>query len=129
MRSRRTHIPRVRYIRAMSMMRTSVLVLPLALLACGYPKTAAVPGPLAPTAVESAAARWPGTTAESLNAGRELFVAKCNDCHGHPDIKRIADDRWPGILERMGKKADLTPEQTETVLRFVLTTRVDLAAK
>lgn len=113
----------------MTMMRTAVLLLPLALVACGYPKTAAAPGPLAPTAVESAAARWPGTTTESLSAGRELFLAKCNDCHGHPDIKLIADDRWPGILERMAKKADLTPEQTERVLHFILTARVDLAAK
>lgn len=108
---------------------SGALVLLLAITACGYPKTGAAPGPVTTTAAETAATRWPGTTPASLNTGRETFLAKCNDCHGYPDIKLIADDRWPAILKRMGKKADLTPEQTETVLRFVLTTRVDLAAK
>lgn len=111
----------------MSMSPSVALLLVLAITACGYPKTAAAPGPVTGTAAETAATRWPGTTPASLNTGRELFLAKCNDCHGYPDTKRIADERWPKILTRMGKKADLTPEQTETVLRFVLTTRLDVS--
>ncbi len=97
--------------------------------ACGYPKTGTVPGPVTPAAEATAATRWPGTTPEALRNGRELFTAKCDDCHGHPDITAIADDRWPGILGRMGKKAKLTEPQTQDVLRFILAARADTAAK
>lgn len=105
------------------------LVLLVAFTACGYPKAGTVPAPVTPAAEASAATRWPGTTPESLRNGRDLFAAKCNDCHGHPDITAIADDRWPGIVQRMGKKAKLAEPQTQDVLRFILAARADVAAK
>ena len=111
------------------MSNRSLAILVALTAACGYPKSGAVPGPVSPTAEATAATRWPGTTPDSLRNGRELFMAKCNDCHGHPDITAIGEDHWPGILGRMGKKAKLTEAQTQDVLHFILAARSDATAK
>ncbi|HEY2513830.1 MAG TPA: hypothetical protein VGI39_23340 [Polyangiaceae bacterium] len=98
----------------------------LALSATGcfwYPKGAAAPPPLSAGSVSAASARWPGTTAESLAAGRDLFLAKCNNCHDYPDLGSVAEDKWPGTIEKMGQKANLGNEQREQVLHFVLAAR------
>lgn len=101
----------------------ALMCLLLTTAACGYPRSGAVPGPLSSASAATAATRWPGATAESLEAGRTLFIERCNDCHGSPDLRAVAADRWPGIMADMGRKSHLTPEQTEQVLRFVLVAR------
>lgn len=100
----------------------------LALIAVGfvaacYPKAAPPPGAPSAQAVTWATARWPNETAASLSHGRDLFVAKCNACHDHPDLAAIADDRWPNIIKSMGGKAHLTPPDGDAVLHFILATR------
>ena len=71
----------------------------------------------------AAAGRWPDATPESLENGRQLFLAKCNKCHGYPAIEKVAPDEWPSIMERMGHKAHLSAPDQDLVLRFVLTER------
>ena len=117
------------YTSAMSNRLVSVLAVLLATAACGYPKSGAVPGPISPTTEASAATRWPGATPESLASGRALFQDKCDNCHGHPDVKAIAEDKWPGVVKRMGGKAKLTEAQSQDVLHFVLAARSDAPAK
>jgi mono/diheme cytochrome c family protein len=94
-----------------------------------YPKVAPPPGALSANGAASASTRWPGVTAESLAHGRELFLANCNRCHGYPDLAAIGDDHWPGIVEKMGKKADLGPEDRAAVLHFVLASRSEQGAR
>lgn len=94
-----------------------------------YPKGAAAPPPLSTNSVSAASARWPGTTPESLAAGRDLFLAKCNNCHDYPDLASVSEDKWPGTIEKMGKKADLANEQREQVLHFVLAARSEASAQ
>jgi mono/diheme cytochrome c family protein len=94
-----------------------------------YPKVAPPPGALSASGAASASARWPGVTADSLSHGREVFVASCNACHGYPDLTAIADERWPGILEKMAKKAGLGPEDRDAVLHFVLASRSEQGAR
>jgi hypothetical protein len=107
----------------------------LALLALGlgaascFPKTAATPGPLSAAGVTWASTRWPGVTAGALSAGRDHFVAKCNGCHGYPDLGAVPEGRWPEILESMAKKAGLAAEQREAVLHFVLASRAEQAGR
>ncbi len=91
-----------------------------ALAGCGYPKSGAVPGP---ADVASARARWPDTSEAKLARGRDLFIAKCNGCHGYPDVDRIDEAKWPGILSRMGKNAHLDAAESDDVLHFVLASR------
>ena len=94
-----------------------------------FPKAAPVPGALSPAGVAWATARWPGATAASLTAGRDQFVAKCNGCHGYPDLPAIADDRWPAIVESMGNKAHLGAEEKDAVLHYVLASRQEQAGR
>jgi hypothetical protein len=97
-----------------------------ALLACAslftacYPKSADAPGAISPTSVSWASEKWPGVTEASLVSGREAFLAKCNGCHGYPDLAAISDDEWPSIVERMGGKSDLDAAKTKDVLHYVL---------
>jgi hypothetical protein len=90
---------------------------------CGVPKTAAAPGALSPDQVAAATRRWPDATEAQLASGRATLTARCNHCHGYPDLDAVADERWPSILERMGKNAALDADQTQAVLRFVRAAR------
>lgn len=84
----------------------------LALVAVGCNvKTAAAPGPLGPAQVQAAKARWPGATAETLAAGRELFLEKCARCHGYPDATAYSQAEWPGLVERMAGNAGLSESE------------------
>ncbi len=96
------------------------MMLPLVLAACGG---AAMPGAISPAMVERARARWPDASAESLEKGRQLFVARCNACHAYPEPSAHPDDRWPSITQRMAGKAKLGAADGELVLRFVLASR------
>jgi hypothetical protein len=101
-----------------------------ALLALGasagcFPKAAAVPPPLSAEGVTWASTRWPGTSAGTLAAGREHFVAKCNGCHSYPDLVAIPEARWPDIVQRMAHKAGLAEVEREAVLRFVVAARAE----
>jgi hypothetical protein len=93
-----------------------------------YPKAGSAPAALSAATITSASARWPGTTASSLAAGRDLFLVKCNGCHDYPDLAAIADERWPHIVEKMGTKSHLNPAERDEVLRYVLAWRSEQAA-
>ncbi len=99
-----------------------VLGVTTAAVAACYPASAPPPQP-SPAGVAWATSNWQGSTDAQIGAGRSLFVAHCNACHGYPDVDKVAEHDWPGIVKRMGHKADLDADQTESVLRFVLTAR------
>ena len=88
-----------------------------------YPKTAPAPTTITQGSVTWAAQKFPGATESSLAAGRETFLAKCNGCHGYPDLMATSDEAWPAIVERMGSKSDLDAEKTKGVLHYVLAAR------
>jgi hypothetical protein len=88
-----------------------------------YPKVAAPPAAVSADSATKASTRWPGVTPAALSHGHDLFLAKCNGCHGYPDLAAIPDERWPGIVEKMAKKSDLGPEDGDAVLHYVLTSR------
>jgi cytochrome c5 len=90
---------------------------------CATPRTAPAPGPISSDAVAAAKTRWPDATSESLEEGRGLFLKSCNRCHGYPDRSAYSEEKWPGIMEVMGKRAKLTPEQIQLVLHFIIATR------
>ena len=94
-----------------------------------YPKVAPPPGALSASSVASASERWPGVTTSSLSRGHDLFLAHCNACHGYPDLAPISDERWPGILEKMAKKAGLDAADRDAVLHFVLASRSEQGAR
>lgn len=99
----------------------------LFLVAC-FPKAGTVPGPLSALAIESAQAKWPGTSAEELERGRQLFLEHCSSCHSYPDRAAYTEAEWPGIARRMGDKVDLKEAESELLLRFILANRSDPGA-
>ncbi|WP_437895467.1 hypothetical protein [Sorangium sp. So ce124] len=103
--------------------RLGLLVVLAVLAGCGFPKTGAAPGPVSPAAVRVAQAKWPDSSAESLSAGRDLFIAGCNGCHGYPELEATPEAQWPGTMKRMGPQSGFDEAQTERVLRFVLAAR------
>jgi cytochrome c5 len=112
------------YIHPMKQLPAPCLFLVVAVMtACGFPKAGAAPPPLSQAQVAVAAAMSPGDSEQSLSSGHDLFIAKCNGCHGYPDLGSIAEERWPGIMERMAHKAELNRSQGDEVLHFVLAAR------
>ncbi len=113
-----------------------VVLAPLALVVLGasgcflgYPKTVqTAPGAVSPAQVSAAQQKWPDATEAQLTQGHDLFTAKCNGCHGYPDVATIADEKWPDIMKSMGSKADLDDKQTEAVLRFVVSSKASGSA-
>lgn len=98
-------------------------------LAACFPKAGTVPGPLSAIAIESAQAKWPGTSADELERGRQLFLTYCNTCHSYPDRAAYTEAEWPGIARRMGGKVDLTEAEKEALVRFILANRSDPSAQ
>lgn len=94
-----------------------------------YPKAGPAPGALSARSVTWASTRWSGVTEGSLSAGRSHFLAKCNGCHGYPDLAAIPDGRWPAILERMARKSGLGAEERDAVLHYVLASRSEQAGR
>ncbi|MGA9521561.1 MAG: hypothetical protein WBV82_08865 [Myxococcaceae bacterium] len=100
----------------------------LTLSGCFFPKGGPPPGPLASDVLELATQRWPESTPESLEQGRQAFLASCDGCHSYPDLAHYTEDRWPVIMKRMGAKSDLSPENSDRVLQFILVARTSSAA-
>jgi len=91
---------------------------------CLFPKAAPVPAPVTAADVDRGRYRWPDVDQRSLSTGRELFAAHCNACHDYPALTSVPEGNWPAIVEKMARKAKLSREQGQLVLRFVLVARV-----
>jgi cytochrome c2 len=74
-------------------------------------------------ALESAKTRWPETSAEDLEKGRQLFLDNCSSCHSYPDRSAYSEKEWPVIARRMGDKVDMKEADTELLVRFILAER------
>jgi len=106
----RTRAARYRW--GMPKLTVPSLLVALLVSACGFPKTTERP----PALTEADLA----TNREALALGGTTFAAKCNGCHGYPDVASVPADRWPAIVKEMAGKASLTPAQESATLAFVL---------
>ncbi|GIX06167.1 MAG: hypothetical protein KatS3mg115_0570 [Candidatus Poribacteria bacterium] len=60
-----------------------------------------------------------GVALERLQAGRELYIAKCSGCHGLYPPQRYTDDEWAHWVEEMAPLARLRPVQKEQILLYL----------
>ena len=79
-----------------------------------------------PAITDAAAAR--GFTGTDAQAGREVFLAKCGECHALQAPSAWTEDEWKDILPRMARRAKLDPDQARQVETYVLSA-MDVAPK
>jgi mono/diheme cytochrome c family protein len=58
-----------------------------------------------------------------LTAGRTVYLNNCNRCHALPDVHYYTAPRLTAIVDKMSRKAQLTPEQHDAVLKYLQTIR------
>lgn len=64
--------------------------------------------------------KYPGTTLAVLNEGYAVYKgASCIECHNPKGIYKISEDKWPRIIENMGKKAKLSATQKDALTKYV----------
>lgn len=69
-----------------------------------------------PVARENADARM-------LTAGRSLFLNRCIQCHALPEVRKYSAPQLTGIVAKMSGRANLSAEQHDAVLKYLLTIR------
>lgn len=100
-----------------------LVALALVAVACG---AAFVTPEVTPELSAVYAEQNPGAQEGDLERGRELFMTSCGRggfCHKLPTPASRSAEKWPGIMERMAKRAALNDAEEQDVLRFVLAVR------
>lgn len=70
--------------------------------------------------VARAQSRWPGTNQAELSEGRSLFVERCSGCHTLPIPAEHKAAEWPDVMKRMTPFVRMTPEQLQSVERYLI---------
>lgn len=70
---------------------------------------------------EWAAQRWPETDTTALQHGRDLYIRKCSGCHNLYTPTSYTEQEWVKEVAAMQKKAKITDEQREIILRYLIT--------
>jgi cytochrome c5 len=63
--------------------------------------------------------KHPGATLPVLTSGYSLYTGTCTNCHGAKSIYRISEDRWPGIIDDMAQKSNLTATEKDALTKYV----------
>lgn len=61
--------------------------------------------------------------ARTLTAGRSLFLNRCIQCHALPEMRQYSAPQLTAIVGAMSGRSNLTPEQHDAVLKYLLTIR------
>ena len=103
-----------------------ILILVCVLLACHTKKevTKEAPKPYVyePTEAELTAGKtkFADLTKDNLIKGRSIYYDACVHCHEPKNISEFSLDEFSGILNNMARKAKLTPEEKDAVLRYAV---------
>jgi cytochrome c1 len=74
------------------------------------------PGEEQVTAVQM---KHPGATLANLTEGYKLYTGACTNCHGTKSIYRIAEAKWPAIINDMAYEAKLTATEKEALTKYI----------
>jgi hypothetical protein len=104
-----------------------MLYIGMVVSACSPKTTAAVvtnPTPLPDVSnaqVEAAKTKYPDATLDALQKGHDVYYgASCTGCHGVKRITNFSQEELPGIIKRMARKAGITDEEKDAVLKYVM---------
>ncbi len=70
--------------------------------------------------VARAQAQWPDADAAQLRRGHDLLFTSCAECHARPGPTSAPAHEWPSIMKSMSRKAKLSADQHEAVLRYLI---------
>jgi mono/diheme cytochrome c family protein len=62
-----------------------------------------------------------GIDETALRRGRALAMTECTECHRFYRPHEYSPEQWPGIIERMGRRASLSGSQIEDVRLYFVT--------
>jgi len=65
----------------------------------------------------------PKTDAQTLEAGRKVFLSRCILCHALPEVARYDSARIPRIVGWMSPRAHLNSDQRDALVKYLLTVR------
>lgn len=85
-----------------------------------FPAAGGIPEPVSPSDLVRAQADYPTATDVELAQGRQLFIDRCGSCHNHPELQAYTKAEWAPIMDRMGRKADLSRAETTLALQFIV---------
>jgi hypothetical protein len=58
-----------------------------------------------------------------LTTGRTVYFNNCNRCHVLPDVRSYTEPRLTAIVDKMSRKAQLTTDQHDAVMKYLQTVR------
>jgi len=70
--------------------------------------------------VEAAKIKFPDATMETLKQGHSLYCGVCTNCHGAKKITNFSEEELPRIIENMARKAKISAEEKDAVLKYVM---------
>ncbi|HXD92574.1 MAG TPA: cytochrome c [Bacteroidia bacterium] len=70
--------------------------------------------------VDAAKIKFPDATMETLKQGHDLYYGTCTNCHGAKKINNFSEEELPGIIDHMAKKAKISAEEKDAVLKYVM---------
>lgn len=85
-----------------------------------FPAAGGIPEPVSPSDLARAQTHYPAVTDADLAQGRQLFIDRCGSCHNHPELQSHTKSEWAPIMDRMGRKADLSRAETTLALQFIV---------
>lgn len=71
--------------------------------------------------VEAAKIKYPDATIDALKKGYDVYYGDaCTRCHGAKKITNFGEDELPSIIENMARKAKISAEEKDAVLKYVM---------
>jgi cytochrome c2 len=100
------------------------------LIACspkGGKTTAATIPAVNPMEAQLAAAKtkYPDATTDQLKKGTLVYYGEaCTRCHNAKEITNFSAEELPGIIDNMARKAKISAEEKDAVLKYVMGVRL-----
>jgi len=71
--------------------------------------------------VDAAKIKFPDATMDVLKKGHDIYYGgTCTRCHGAKKITNFSGEELPGIIDNMARKAKISPEEKDAVLKYVI---------
>jgi len=67
--------------------------------------------------------KYPDISMDKLNAGYRIFIGECTKCHRPKNLYKRKEEDLPGIIDKMSKRAKITDEQKDAVLKYALSVK------